>query len=75
MEMQTQPRRMTILISDDGKLYASLNDRLYELELGPDVTDDMISDLEIIKVYSPADMDAQVEGVFCDSFYGDGREE
>lgn len=55
METQIQISNMIVYISEDGRLFAEVNDKLFELELGTDVTDDIVPELEIIKIFDPED--------------------
>lgn len=59
MNTEVQLSDMIIYIDDNtGRLYVEASDRLYELEIGIDVTEEIgpsISELEVIKIFDPRD--------------------
>lgn len=57
MEAQMQVNNMIVYISDDGRLFAEIGNRLFELDLGTDVSDDILPELEIIKMFDSADVE------------------
>ena len=55
MNTQTQVKNMIVYISEKGRIYVEIDDRLYEMELGADVTEEMFTDLEVIKTFDPSE--------------------
>ena len=70
MEQALQPDVIIYYIDNDtGQVYAEIGGKIFEMEIGDDITEELglkVSDLEVLRVFDPAD-DERYEGLRIDS--------
>lgn len=58
---------------DTGQTYVEVGDRVYEMEIGDDVTEEMsckVGELEPMRVFDPADTEKSPDSLRIESFFG-----